>query len=96
MCQFSAGADAGPCSGTAGILDYQEITDVITQYNLDPIWDKTAGVKWITWKGNQWVSYDDDDTFAQKKASLLLPGDRDSVLAIDLRSHSPTIAVSVA
>ncbi|KFZ22959.1 hypothetical protein V502_02560 [Pseudogymnoascus sp. VKM F-4520 (FW-2644)] len=68
VCQFSGGADAGPCSNTAGILDYQEITDVISQYSLEPTWDKTAGVKWITWNDNQWVSYDDDDTFSQKKS----------------------------
>jgi chitinase len=70
VCEFDGGADAGPCSATSGILDYQEITDVISQHNLQPTWDKTAGVKWITWNNNQWVSYDDDDTFAQKKARL--------------------------
>jgi hypothetical protein len=50
-----------------GILDYQEITDVISKNNLKPTWDKTAGVKWVTWNSNQWISYDDGDTFAQKK-----------------------------
>jgi chitinase len=73
ICQFNGGADAGPCSNTAGILDYQEIQNVIQQFNLNPTWDKTAGVKWITWNSNQWVSYDDDDTFAQKKVSILRP-----------------------
>ena len=24
-------------------------------------------VKWITWDSNQWISYDDDDTFDQKR-----------------------------
>ena len=67
VCEFTGGANAGPCSGTVGILDDQEISDIITENNLDPVWDKTAGVKWITWDNNQWVSYDDDDTFAQKK-----------------------------
>ncbi|KAI2464656.1 glycosyl hydrolases family 18-domain-containing protein [Annulohypoxylon bovei var. microspora] len=68
VCEFTGGADPGPCSATSGILDYQEITDVISQYNLKPTWDKTAGVKWVTWNSNQWISYDDDDTFAQKKS----------------------------
>ncbi|TGJ83730.1 hypothetical protein E0Z10_g5022 [Xylaria hypoxylon] len=68
VCQFSGGADAGPCSGTSGILDYQEIEDVIDKYNPEVVWDKDAGVKWITWNNNQWISYDDDDTFAQKKS----------------------------
>ncbi|KAI0505902.1 glycoside hydrolase [Xylaria bambusicola] len=65
-CQFSGGADAGPCSKASGILDYQEISDIILTNSLTPTWDKTAGVKWITWGGNQWVSYDDGDTFKQK------------------------------
>ncbi|CAD6594277.1 MAG: hypothetical protein ASARMPREDX12_008557 [Alectoria sarmentosa] len=67
VCQFSGGANPGPCSGTSGILDDQEIQDVINQNSLTPTWDHTAGVKWITWDSNQWVSYDDADTFQQKK-----------------------------
>lgn len=67
MCQFSGGANAGPCSNAAGILDLQEIKDIISTNNLKPVWDKTAGIKYITWGGNQWVSYDDDDTFKQKR-----------------------------
>lgn len=65
-CQFSGGADAGKCSNAAGILDLQEIKDIISDNNLTPTWDKTAGVKWINWASDQWVSYDDDDTFKQK------------------------------
>lgn len=78
VCKFSGGANAGPCSGTVGILDNQEISDIITQRNLDPVWDKTAGVKWITWDSNQWVSYDDDDTFAQKK--VIFPSKSEGIM----------------
>ncbi|KAF6235801.1 hypothetical protein HO173_005996 [Letharia columbiana] len=67
VCQFSGGANPGPCSGTSGILDDQEIQNIITQNSLTPTWDHTAGVKWITWDSNQWISYDDTDTFQQKK-----------------------------
>lgn len=66
-CQFSGGANPGPCSDTSGILDDQEIQDIITKNSLTPTWDHKAGVKWITWDSNQWVSYDDADTFQQKK-----------------------------
>ncbi|KAL5319960.1 hypothetical protein ACEPPN_013019 [Leptodophora sp. 'Broadleaf-Isolate-01'] len=65
-CQFTGGADAGPCSKASGILDYQEISNVILTNGVTPVWDKTAGVKWITWNDNQWISYDDGDTFKQK------------------------------
>ncbi|RMZ84791.1 hypothetical protein DV737_g979, partial [Chaetothyriales sp. CBS 132003] len=67
VCKFSGPANAGPCSNAAGILDYQEIQDVISQNKLSPYWDHKAAVKWITWGKNQWISYDDDDTFAQKR-----------------------------
>lgn len=67
ICQFSGGANAGPCSNAPGILDLQEINDIITKNNLSPVHDQTAAVKWITWGSNQWVSYDDADTFKQKR-----------------------------
>lgn len=67
VCEFTGGAIAGPCSNAAGILDLEEIDDIISKNNLKPIHDEKAGVKWITWDDNQWVSYDDTDTFAQKK-----------------------------
>ncbi|KAE9377607.1 glycoside hydrolase family 18 protein [Stipitochalara longipes BDJ] len=67
VCQFTGGAQAGPCSQSSGILDYQEISDIIQTNKLQPVHDETAGVKWITWNSNQWVSYDDADTFKQKR-----------------------------
>jgi chitinase len=67
VCQFSGGANAGPCSAASGILDLQEIEDIISNNNLKPVHDEEAGVKWITWDNNQWVSYDDTDTFKQKR-----------------------------
>lgn len=68
VCEFTGGAKAGPCSNAAGILDLEEIDDIISKNNLKPVHDEKAAVKWITWDSNQWVSYDDTETFAQKKA----------------------------
>lgn len=56
ICQFSGAANPGPCSNAGGILDDQEINDIISKNNLQPTWDKTAGVKWVcislpTWFG---------------------------------------------
>ncbi|KAG7054582.1 glycoside hydrolase family 18 protein [Colletotrichum scovillei] len=67
VCQFSGGALAGQCSNASGILTLQEINGVIDYNGVKPVWDKDAMVKWITWDDNQWVSYDDDDTFEQKR-----------------------------
>lgn len=66
-CGFKGGADKGGCSGESGILSYREITDIVKNKKITPVHDKTAGVKYITWNSDQWVSYDDADTFAQKK-----------------------------
>jgi len=66
-CQFSGGARAGPCSATSGILYYYEIQAIIDQVSgLKPIHDEQAAVKYVVFDNNQWVSYDDADTFKQK------------------------------
>ncbi|KAI0418524.1 family 18 glycosyl hydrolase [Xylaria grammica] len=67
VCKFLGGAKAGSCTEASGILSLQEINQVITDTNVSPVWDKTAAVKWITWDSDQWISYDDDDTFDQKR-----------------------------
>jgi chitinase len=47
-----------------------EIQDVLTRTNSTPVWDKTAAVKYFGFDDgvnlNQWVSFDDADTFKQK------------------------------
>jgi chitinase len=65
-CVFSAGGNAGPCTGTSGILSNAEITTIISQNSLTPSFDPVAAVKWITWDSNQWVSYDDGQTVQLK------------------------------
>lgn len=65
--EFSDGGKARPCSDAAGILDLEEINDIISKNSLKPVHDEKAAVKWLTWENDQLVSYDDTDTFAQKK-----------------------------
>lgn len=66
-CAFKGGAKKGPCSQESGILMHYEIQAVLNQTaHLEPIWDKQAAVKYLVFDNNQWVSYDDKDTFAQK------------------------------
>ncbi|KAL9045767.1 MAG: hypothetical protein Q9214_001250 [Letrouitia sp. 1 TL-2023] len=65
-CTFSSGATAGACTGASGILSLAEIGRTITKYSLTPSYDAKAAVKWITWSSDQWVSYDDEQTFKQK------------------------------
>ncbi|GIZ44487.1 hypothetical protein CKM354_000768400 [Cercospora kikuchii] len=66
-CPFRGGARAGPCSDTSGFLTYYEIMALMRRNpNLRPVWDREAAVKYLTFDNDQWVSYDDKDTFKQK------------------------------
>ncbi|KAI0157094.1 hypothetical protein GGR52DRAFT_586914 [Hypoxylon sp. FL1284] len=68
-CAFKGGASPGPCSATSGILMYYEIQAILKQLpNLKPTLDKDAAVKYIIFDNDQWVSYDDGDTFSTKIA----------------------------
>jgi chitinase len=48
------------------VLSNAEIQRIIDTKKLTPVFDRTAGVKWIVWDNDQWVSYDDADTFKIK------------------------------
>lgn len=66
-CAFKGGAREGPCSKESGILMYYELKAILDQApNLKPVWDKEAAVKYLVFDNNQWISYDDKDTFKQK------------------------------
>ena len=65
-CTFSEGGKAGECTAAAGILSSAEISRIIDANSLEPGYDEKAAVKWIHWNTNQWVSYDDEETFVAK------------------------------
>ena len=65
-CNFKGGASPGSCTKNSGTLSYKEITEIIDQKQLKPVYDKENAVKYVVWDQDQWVSYDDEDTFKQK------------------------------
>ncbi|OTB16723.1 glycoside hydrolase family 18 protein, partial [Daldinia sp. EC12] len=68
-CRFKGGARPGPCSDTSGVLQYYEIQAILKQIpGLRPVHDEKAAVKYLVFDKNQWVSYDDAETFEQKIA----------------------------
>ncbi|KAF9874970.1 bacteriodes thetaiotaomicron symbiotic chitinase [Colletotrichum karsti] len=68
-CPFRGGARPGPCSDTSGVLMHYEIQAILKQVpGVKPVHDTAAAVKYIVWDKNQWVSYDDKDTFQVKLA----------------------------
>lgn len=65
-CPFAGPAAKGICTGEEGILSYLEIQNIIQRTNAKPIYDKEAGIQYVVFNGNQWVSYDDAKTIQQK------------------------------
>jgi chitinase len=65
-CTFESGANKGACSGEVGILIGSEIAEIIDEKNLQPVLNKAAAVKIVTFDNDQWVAYDDADTLKMK------------------------------
>ncbi|KAJ9297889.1 CAZyme family GH18 [Paecilomyces variotii] len=62
----SGGGAPGQCTQTSGILSDYEINRILEDYEPAIKYDETAGVNWITWNDNQWVSFDNAKTLKQK------------------------------
>ncbi len=65
-CHFEKGGTPGPCTATEGVLSYDEISAIRKEFNLNPVYDKTAGVKYMHYNRDQWLSYDDEETIKDK------------------------------
>ncbi|MCJ1474244.1 hypothetical protein MMC13_002902 [Lambiella insularis] len=66
-CAFSGASNPGPCTATGGILGYYEILGILNQNpSITPVQDTTDTVMYFTFDKNQWVSFDNKDTFQQK------------------------------
>ncbi|TGO53519.1 hypothetical protein BOTNAR_0293g00090 [Botryotinia narcissicola] len=67
-CQFSGASAKGPCTGEGGILGYFEIQDILNDPNqkIDVKYDEAAAINYFTYNTDQWISYDNETTFAQK------------------------------
>ncbi|KAL4966223.1 uncharacterized protein BDV14DRAFT_199024 [Aspergillus stella-maris] len=65
-CIFASGGNAGNCSNEVGILLNSEIHGIMQSRGLESTFDKEAAVKILHFDNNQWLSYDDADTFKLK------------------------------
>jgi chitinase len=68
VCIFSEGGKPGECTQSAGTLTNAEINRIIARGGVTKGFDQKAGVKWISWGLDQWVSYDDGETTQLKVA----------------------------
>ncbi|CAI7636880.1 unnamed protein product [Penicillium crustosum] len=65
-CAFAGAANKGSCTDNAGTLAYFEIQDIIRDQKPKIIHDKEAAVNYIVFDDDQWVSFDNNETFKQK------------------------------
>ncbi|PWY71578.1 glycoside hydrolase [Aspergillus sclerotioniger CBS 115572] len=65
-CPFSAGARAGECTGTPGVLAAYEIDQIIRKGNANVTLYKDEAVTVVTWDNDQWVSMDNKETLKLK------------------------------
>jgi GH18 family chitinase len=65
-CTFQSGGNAGVCSNKVGILLNSEIVEIMNDRQVKPTLDKDAAVKILKFDNNQWLTYDDADTFKLK------------------------------
>lgn len=65
-CEFSDTGVAGSCTGTGGILSYEEITAIADTYSIKPVEDKKAAAMYFAFDEDQWVSYDNVATIKEK------------------------------
>ncbi|KAL9578954.1 MAG: hypothetical protein Q9203_006905 [Teloschistes exilis] len=64
-CPFSSGGNPGECSASAGTLTFAEIQRLVAAGAQETL-VQDAAVKQAVFGGNQWVSYDDAETFKMK------------------------------
>lgn len=67
LCPFSGPSKPAPCTNSVGVMSLLEVQQLIKQRNLTPKNLPGSMMKQITWE-DQWIGYDDEETFAQKKA----------------------------
>ncbi|KAH7309113.1 hypothetical protein B0I35DRAFT_359977 [Stachybotrys elegans] len=65
-CTYESGAPRQPCSKEISVMIQSEIVDVMKRTGAKPVLNKEAAVKILTFDKNQWVAYDDEETFMMK------------------------------
>jgi GH18 family chitinase len=66
-CTFSTSGIPGSCTNSGGTLSYSEIVSRNNSLDVSTYYDETSTVKYNVFEGSQWVSYDDEQSFHDKK-----------------------------
>ncbi|KAJ3495219.1 hypothetical protein NLG97_g3552 [Lecanicillium saksenae] len=66
-CTFDGAGFAGDCTNEPGILSYAEVVSKRSELGSDTHYDEASSVKYMVYGANQWISYDDEESFTAKK-----------------------------
>ncbi|PCD34001.1 hypothetical protein FGRA07_09156 [Fusarium graminearum] len=66
-CSFVGPSEKGECTDSDGVMSLGEIKNLIKNKGVKSIYLEEAMMKQISWD-DQWIGYDDEETFAAKKA----------------------------
>ncbi|WZH40929.1 Chitinase [Fusarium acuminatum] len=66
-CSFAGPSKKGECTDSDGVMSLGEIKKLIKKGTAKSVYNKETMMKQITWD-DQWIGYDDEETFADKKA----------------------------
>ncbi|KAL8942162.1 MAG: hypothetical protein Q9216_001809 [Gyalolechia sp. 2 TL-2023] len=69
-CTFSTSGQPGSCTNTGGILTYSELSSRNSSLDVRTFYDQKSTVKYNVFNNNQWISYDDAQSFVDKKKYL--------------------------
>ncbi|OBS20320.1 hypothetical protein FPOA_06693 [Fusarium poae] len=67
LCSFAGPSKKGECTDSDGVMSLGEIKRLIKEGTVESVYNKETMMKQITWD-DQWIGYDDEETFADKKA----------------------------
>ncbi|KAK7994851.1 hypothetical protein PG990_013624 [Apiospora arundinis] len=67
LCSFVGPSKPAPCTNFGGVMSLVEIKQLIKRLGITPKYLPESMMKQITWD-DQWIGYDDEETFAKKKA----------------------------
>ncbi|CEJ93482.1 hypothetical protein VHEMI09064 [[Torrubiella] hemipterigena] len=65
-CLFDGPGDAGPCTGTPGILSFREIRTILEQTGAESYLDEQAAARYLVYGNGSWISFDDQVTIKAK------------------------------
>ncbi|KAL4860892.1 hypothetical protein BDV12DRAFT_204588 [Aspergillus spectabilis] len=70
-CIFTDAGLEGECSGEEGILTFNEIMARLHRLNdVELRYDEASGVRYLVYDETQWITYDDEVSFARKRQML--------------------------